>query len=158
MDWENQSQRTFQIRYWNSYDITKVRLLSVMSLFRSVRYILDISFLNSKTLFVRFWCKRLINVLDVIVYSLSSPSPPPSPKRRFSQTHLGLCYARQIRGALTDVCRWFQTDEPDQGRGNHAGTVSDAEQRLHGCVLVAGQIAHGKPDGASVETRRHVPA
>lgn len=54
-------------------------------------------------------------------------------------------------------CR-AQADEPDQGRGDDAGTVSDVEQRLHRGVPVAGQTAHRRADRTAVETRGRVSA
>lgn len=52
----------------------------------------------------------------------------------------------------------MQVDEQDQGCGRHAGTMSDVEQRVHGCVLAVGQVAHGEPDGPIAETRGRVSA
>jgi len=59
---------------------------------------------------------------------------------------------------VSEYNRRAQADEPDQGRGDDAGTVSDVEQRLHRGVPVAGQTAHGQPDRAAVETRGRVSA
>lgn len=48
---------------------------------------------------------------------------------------------------------YAQVDEQDQGRGGHAGTMSDVERRIHSGVLAVGQVAHGEPDGETAETR-----